>query len=207
MELFINQFGYLAVTLLIFLECVFPPIPSEVVLPLAGFTTTVSTMTLPGVIVAATIGSLIGAFVFYAVGRLLSRERLMSLFSKRFMRVLGFKPSDIERIIDWFDRKGQISVLICRCIPGLRSLISIPAGTAKMGLAKFTVYTTLGSLAWNALLCSLGALAGNAWAQVSDGAQTFSNVVMLVLLAICVVIAVWWIVKRMIPAIRNREEC
>jgi membrane protein DedA with SNARE-associated domain len=205
MEAFINQFGYLAVAALIFLECVFPPIPSEVVLPLAGFTTTVSSMTLPGAIAAATTGSLAGAYLFYAVGRIFSRERLEALFGKRFMRILGFRPSDITRIVDWFDRKGQISVLICRCIPGIRSLISIPAGTAKMGLARFTVYTLVGSLAWNSLLCSLGALAGNAWTQVSDGAQAFSDTVVMILLVICAAIVVWWIVKRMIPAIRAHE--
>lgn len=206
MEAFINQFGYLAVTALIFLECVFPPIPSEVVLPLAGFTTTISNLTLPGVIAAATVGSFGGACVFYAVGRFLSAERLTALFSKRFMRVLGFKPTDISRIVDWFNHKGQISVLICRCIPGIRSLISIPAGTAKMNLARFSVYTFIGSLTWNSLLCSLGALAGTAWTQVSDSAQSFSDTVVAVLLLICVAIVVWWIVKRMIPAIRMRNE-
>lgn len=205
MEAFINQFGYLAVTALIFLECVFPPIPSEVVLPLAGFTTTISSLTLPGVIAAATVGSFSGACVFYAVGRLLSPERLKALFSKRFMRVLGFRLSDITRIVDWFNRKGQISVLICRCIPGIRSIISIPAGTAKMNLARFSVYTFIGSLAWNTLLCSLGAFAGNAWTQVSDGAQAFSDTVIMILLVICLVVAAWWVVKRMIPAIRAHE--
>ena len=203
MEAFISQFGYLAIAGLILLETVFPPIPSEVILPLSGFLTISSTMTLPGVIAAATVGSLIGAFVLYGVGHVLSRERLVAFFETKPLRMLGFKGSDIERVIDWFDRKGQVTVLICRCIPGLRSLISSPAGTANMSLARFTLYTLVGSLAWNTLLCGLGAAAGDAWQQVSDNVSTVSDIIVYVLLALCVVGAAWWIFRRAIPVWRG----
>ena len=199
----ISQFGYIGVWFLIFFENVFPPIPSELILPLSGFFTTTTSLTLPGVIIAATIGSVTGAYVLYGVGRLLSRERLMAFFGTRPMRLLGFKPDDINKAVDWFDRKGQATVLICRCIPVVRSLISIPAGTAKMGVVRFSLYTFVGSAVWNTVLCTLGAAAGSAWKTVTAQAEWISDVVKYVIIAIVVVIVAFWVVKRIIPAIRE----
>ena len=125
---FISQFGYFAVAALILLENVFPPIPSELILPLSGFLVTKTSMGLPGVIAFATIGSVVGAFFLYGIGRLLSQERLEGFFDTKPMRMLGFKSDDVAHAIGWFDRRGQKTVLICRCIPVVRSLISIPAG-------------------------------------------------------------------------------
>ena len=202
---FINQFGYLAVSGLILFENVFPPIPSEVILPLSGFFTTTTDMTLPLVIVAATIGSVVGAFILYGVGRILSRERLTRFFDTRPMRLLGFKPEDVSSAVDWFDRKGQATVLICRCVPVVRSLISIPAGTAKMSVVRFTLYTLVGSAVWNTVLCCLGAAAGSAWATVSEQAEWVSDVVKYVIIAIVAIVVVFWVVKRIIPAFRERR--
>lgn len=202
---FINQFGYLAVSGLILFENVFPPIPSEVILPLSGFFTTTTDMTLPLVIVAATTGSVVGAFILYGVGRILSRERLTRFFGTRPMRLLGFKPEDVSSAVDWFDRKGQITVLICRCVPVVRSLISIPAGTAKMSVVRFTLYTLVGSAVWNTVLCCLGAAAGSAWATVSEQAEWVSDVVKYVIIAIVAIVVVFWVVKRIIPAFRERR--
>lgn len=203
MEAFISQFGYLAVAALIFLETVFPPIPSEVILPLAGFLTASTGMGLPGVVLAATAGALAGAFILYGVGRVLSRERLMRLFDTRPLRLLGFSSADVAKVVDWFARKGQITVLFCRCVPGIRSLISIPAGTARMALPRFALYTFVGSLAWNTLLCSLGAVAGGAWQQVSDQVAWVSDMVVYALAALLAVLVVWWIVRRAIPVWRE----
>lgn len=202
---FINNFGYLAVAALIFFENVFPPIPSEVILPLAGFLTTTSSMVLPLVIVFATLGSVLGAFVLYGVGYLLSRERLTRFFETRPMKLLGFKGNDIANAIDWFDRKGQITVLICRCVPVVRSLISIPAGTARMNPVRFTLYTLLGSAVWNTILCTLGFAAGSAWEQVSAQAEWISDLVKYALVAIFAVLVVIWVVKRIIPGMRERK--
>ena len=168
---FISQFGYFAVGALIFIENVFPPIPSEVILPLSGFFTTTTDMVLPLVVIAATIGSVTGAFILYGIGYVLNRERLMRFFNTKPMRLLGFKGTDIASAIDWFDRKGQASVLICRCVPVVRSLISIPAGVSRMNVAKFTLFTLLGSAVWNTVLCTLGAAAGSAWQTVSEQAE------------------------------------
>lgn len=202
----IGQFGYVGVWFLIFFENVFPPIPSELILPLSGFFTTTTSLTLPGVIIAATIGSVTGAYILYGVGRILSRERLMTFFGTRPMRLLGFKPNDISSAVDWFDRKGQATVLICRCVPIVRSLISIPAGTAKMSVVKFSLFTLVGSAVWNSILCSLGAAAGSAWETVTAQAEWVSDVVKYVIIAIIAVAVVFWVVKRILPALRERHE-
>lgn len=200
---FINQFGYFAVGALIFIENVFPPIPSEVILPLSGFFTTTTDMVLPLVIASATAGSVLGAYILYGIGYVLSRERLMRFFETRPMRLLGFKGTDIASAVDWFDRKGQATVLICRCIPVVRSLISIPAGTARMNPVKFTLFTLVGSAVWNTILCSLGAAAGSAWMQVSEQAEWISDIVKYVIIALVVIVAIFWIVKRIIPNLKR----
>ena len=200
---FINQFGYFAVGALIFIENIFPPIPSEVILPLSGFFTTTTDMVLPLVIISATAGSVLGAYILYGIGYVLSRERLMRFFETRPMRLLGFKGSDIASAVDWFDRKGQFTVLICRCIPVVRSLISIPAGTARMNPVKFTLFTLAGSAVWNTILCSLGAAAGNAWMTVSEQAEWVSDVVKYVIITLIVIVAIVWIVKRIIPNLKK----
>ena len=192
---FISDFGYLAVGLLIFLENVFPPIPSEVILPLAGFLTEPADMWLPGVIASATAGAVLGAFVLYGVGRLLSRERLERFFETRPMRLLGFKGDDTGKAVGWFDRKGQITVLVC--------LISIPAGTAKMNPVRFCVYTLAGSAVWNTLLCSLGFAAGSAWEEVTEQAEWVSDIVKYVIVVLVVVAVVWWVAKRILPNVRR----
>lgn len=197
---FISQFGYVAVSVLIFLENIFPPIPSELILPLSGFLVTKTSMTLPLVIVAATVGSVVGAYILYGIGRLLSQERLEGFFDTKPMRMLGFHSDDVAKAIDWFDRKGQITVLICRCIPVVRSLISIPAGTAKMNMALFAVYTLVGSLVWNTILCTLGFWAGDAWEQITAQAEWFSSVVKIGIIVVAVIVVAWWVKFRILPA-------
>lgn len=197
---FISQFGYVAVSALIFLENIFPPIPSELILPLSGFLVTKTSMTLPLVIVAATVGSVVGAYILYGIGRLLSQERLEGLFDTKPMRMLGFHSDDVAKAIDWFDRKGQITVLICRCIPVVRSLISIPAGTAKMNMALFAVYTLVGSLVWNTILCTLGFWAGDAWEQITAQAEWFSSVVKIGIIVVAFIVVAWWVKFRILPA-------
>ncbi|MCF2622374.1 DedA family protein [Collinsella tanakaei] len=200
---FISQFGYLAVFGLIFFENVFPPIPSELILPLSGFLVIQTNMELPLVIVSATVGSVVGAFVLYGIGRLLSQDRLESFFDTRPMRLLGFRSDDVSKAIGWFDRRGQITVLLCRCIPVVRSLISIPAGTAKMNVVRFSLYTLVGSAVWNTVLCSLGYAAGGAWESVTAQVEGFSDIVKIVLIVTAVIVVVFWVVKRILPAIRE----
>ncbi len=202
---FISDFGYFAVAALILLENVFPPIPSEVILPLSGFLATQTDMSLGGVIAFATVGSVVGAYFLYGIGRLLSQERLEGFFDTKPMRMLGFKSDDVSKAIGWFDRKGQITVLICRCIPVVRSLISIPAGTAKMNMVRFALYTLVGSLAWNAILCTLGFWAGGAWEQVTAQAEWVSDVVKVVIVVVALAVIAWWVVKRIVPAMKEKD--
>ena len=124
----VSRFGYWGVLLLIAVENIFPPIPSEVILTFGGFLTTCTEMTPPGVILFSTLGSVAGAIVLYGVGRLLAPQRLEALLSGRVGRVLKMESADVHKASDWFAAHGWPSVFYCRCIPILRSLISIPAG-------------------------------------------------------------------------------
>ncbi|WP_102338275.1 DedA family protein [Collinsella provencensis] len=200
---FISQFGYIAIAGLILFENIFPPIPSELILPLSGFLVSKTSMTLPLVIAFATIGSVVGAYILYGFGRLLSQERLEGFFDTKLMRMLGFHSDDVAKAIGWFDRKGQIAVLICRCVPVVRSLISIPAGTAKMNMVRFALYTLVGSLAWNTVLCTLGFWAGDAWEVITAQAEWVSTAVKVAIVIIGLIVVAWWIKFRIIPA---REE-
>lgn len=162
----IEHFGYLAVFFLITLENVFPPIPSELVLSFAGFATTHTSMAPVGVIIAATLGSVLGALILYGVGRLLTPERMARLLDGWVGRILRFKASDLEKTERWFRERGQWAVLLCRFVPIVRSLISIPAGMSRMPLVQFTALTTVGTLIWNVVLVMLGRGAGSAWPHV-----------------------------------------
>lgn len=132
-----NTFGYLGVCFLIAIENIFPPIPSEVILTFGGFMTTYTRLTVPGVIVFSTIGSLIGALILYRVGLELNRERLGRVMESRMFQRLGFEKSDVEKTIAAFDKHGKKAVLFGRCIPIIRSLVSVPAGMAEMKLSVF----------------------------------------------------------------------
>ncbi len=203
---FMNSYGYLAVLILIVLENVFPPIPSEIILTFGGFMAKSAGLSLPLVILTASIASLLGAYVLYGLGRILSEERLRALFDSKPVRALGFRPKDITVAVGWFATKGTLTVFFCRFIPIVRSIISIPAGTAKMNLGLFSIYTFLGSLIWNTLLCSLGFFFGAAWEQVADAFDAFSSI-MLGLFVILFLIAVYIVAKKVLkPRIEQVGE-
>ncbi|MEE8682223.1 MAG: DedA family protein [Olsenella sp.] len=201
---FMQQFGYLAVSALIFLENVFPPIPSELILPLAGFFSNAGALWLPLAILAATAGSLAGAYVLYAVGTGLDERRMEKILSSRPARLLGFEKGDVQAAFGWFETKGAKTVFICRCVPVVRSLISIPAGMSHMGILKFSAMTFAGSLIWNAILCALGYLAGDAWQNAASGAASVIDHVTYIVLAAIAVAALAWFVKRVIPKIKSQ---
>ena len=140
----IGAFGGLAIWWLIFLENLFPPIPSEVILTFSGFLTVQSGLTLSTAAVAATIGSVTGALALYAVGHALGQQRLMRWLDGRAGRILRLSSADVEKAQRWFDRHGGGAVFFCRFVPLVRSLISIPAGIAHMPLLRFTLLTTIG---------------------------------------------------------------
>ena len=146
-----SQFGYFGVFLLIMIENVFPPIPSEVILTFGGFMTTYSDMTRVGVIIAATAGSVIGAMILYSIGLFLDVARLEKIVD-RWGGVLRLTRKDIHKADAWFDKYGPWTVLLCRLVPLIRSLISIPAGMSNMNFPLFILLTTIGSLIWNTAL-------------------------------------------------------
>lgn len=159
------------------LETVFPPVPSEVVLPLAGFTASQGHYGLVSAVAWATAGSVVGALVLYYAGLRWGKERLCRLADGLPL----LDATDVERAVDWFDRHGRAAVFVGRFVPGVRSLISIPAGVQRMSILSFTLYTTAGSLVWNALLIGAGYELGSQWHVVEGYVGDVSNAVYIVL--------------------------
>jgi len=163
----VSSAGYSGILLLMFIENVFPPIPSEVIMPLAGYMASRGELSLAGIILAGTIGSVLGALPLYYAGRKIGEERLKE-FADRHGRWLTLSRADIDGAKRWLDRYGNAAILFCRLIPGVRSLISIPAGIAGMRMAPFIAYTAVGSSMWTALLACLGYFLGSNFGKIDD---------------------------------------
>lgn len=187
----LTSMGYAGVVWLTFLENVFPPIPSELIMPLAGYLVAQGHMTLVGAVLAGTAGSMLGALLLYGLGRWYGEARLKR-FAERHGRWLTLSPGDIDRASKWFARRGSWAVFICRLIPGLRSLISIPAGVHRMSLTKFLIATAFGTLLWTGLLVWLGQLLGENFEQVGRYIDPVTKVVLGGLL----VVYVWRVIRH-----------
>ena len=179
-----EQFGYIGVFLLIAIENIFPPIPSEVILLFGGFMTTYTKLNIVIMIIAATLGSILGAIVLYYIGKIFNKDRLKKIISGKILRL---KNSDIDKADKWFDTKGNKTVFFCRFIPIVRSLISIPAGMSEMPMGKFLVYTTFGSLIWNTVLVVIGSIVGENWTSILTIFDTYSSIVVVVIAIIFVI--------------------
>ncbi|WP_018933677.1 DedA family protein [Gracilibacillus lacisalsi] len=175
-----DEFGYLGIMFLIALENIFPPIPSEVVLTFGGFFTTVSSLHIVGVILSSTAGSVLGAIVLYLIGMLLNVQRLEKIIEK-WGHILRIKKEDIYKADAWFDKYGYWTIFFCRFIPLIRSLISIPAGMAKMNVTLFLIFTALGTLIWNTILVSLGAYVGESWEDIVYYVDIYANLFYLLI--------------------------
>jgi len=184
--------GYPALAGLILAENLFPPIPSELILPLAGFYVGQGEMTFILAVLAATLGSLAGALLLYAIARFGGRKLVL-----RFGKVLRVKEQDLDKADDWFDRHGAPIVLFGRLVPGARSLVSIPAGLSEMPVAKFIALTTLGSTAWNCALIGAGWALGEHYEQVGGIVGPIGTAVV----AICALA----VLALVIRAYRNRR--
>mgnify|MGYP001182011464 CR=1 FL=1 len=185
----IEALGAVGVGLLIALENLFPPIPSEVVLPLAGFLAAEGRMHPVAVLVAATIGALFGALVLYGLGAWLGEERIRRLVR----RVPLLQESDLDRAVAWFQRYGRIAVLVGRMVPVVRSLISVPAGVERMPLPQFILLTTLGSLIWNSVFIGLGITLGERWRSVGH----YSDWINTAILVLLVGAIAWFVIGRL----------
>ncbi|MFZ9622899.1 MAG: DedA family protein [Ilumatobacteraceae bacterium] len=185
----IEQLGAVGVALLVILENVFPPIPSEIVLPFAGFVAWRGDGSVPVMILAATIGAVVGALVLYAIAAVIGDQRLAA-FIERFGRWFGVKPSDLARAEAWFDRHAVAAVLLGRCVPLIRSVVSVPAGFRRMRLLPFIVYTAAGSAVWNTALIGAGAILGDQWDRVEPYVALLQYVVIAVIVLFIVRFAV-----------------
>jgi membrane protein DedA with SNARE-associated domain len=182
----IYSFGYAGIVFLMLLENVFPPIPSEVIMPLAGFMVSQGKFSLIGIIAAGTAGSVLGALPFYYIGRWINEERLKAL-ADRYGRWLTVSGNDIERSKAWFDKHGRTAIILGRLVPAVRSLISIPAGIARMNLAIFLTYTTVGTALWTALLAFLGYYLGSNFGRVGQYVDRISWLVIAAIVLIYIV--------------------
>jgi membrane protein DedA with SNARE-associated domain len=180
--------GEWGVGLLTMLETVFPPIPSEVVLPLAGFLSSQDKMSIPLVLVTSTLGAYLGALMLYALAARLGHARAIRLLA----RLPLVDREDFERADGWFARHGKASIFFGRLIPGVRSLISLPAGAQRMNLAVFSAFTIAGSGVWNAVLIGLGVALGTQYGLV----QQYSRYVNYAVWAVLAGLVVWLIVRR-----------
>ncbi len=184
----IRDLGLLGLVVLMFVENVFPPIPSEVVLPLAGFFVARGELSFVGVLLASTLGSVLGSIFLYELARYGGRP-----FVLRYGSILRVGPEELDRADAWFERRGPIIVLVGRCIPGVRSLVSLPAGTLKMSRLSYILLTLVGTLIWNTALIGAGWVLGEEWERVSGVVGAAGTPLLAVLLLVLGVLSVvWW---------------
>ena len=179
-----GQYGALGIYFLIFLENVFPPIPSEVILAFGGCMTLQTTLSVQRVVLAATLGSMAGALVLYGAGRWVGQERL-SAFVRRYGKCLGLKEENVEKAIRCYQRYQKRTVFFCRMAPVVRSLISVPAGLSRMPIGPFLLLTTLGSALWNTALVLAGRALGHAWSNIDAFMDTYAGLLWGVLGLLC----------------------
>ena len=190
-EYLIEAFGALGVALLMTLENLFPPIPSEFILPFAGFLVGRGELGFLPALVASTAGSLSGALILYALGRWGGRNLIL-----RYGRFLRVKEADLDRAEGWFDKYDQWVVLFGRMVPGVRSVVSIPAGMLRTPFLQFVLLTTAGSAAWNALLLGAGWYLGENWQQIEGFVGSVSNFVLVLIAVALVATVIWWWRRR-----------
>jgi len=198
-----NQWlGYGAILVAMFLENLFPPIPSELIMPLAGFYVQQGQLQIIPVVLAGLIGTVLGAFPWYGIGRLMNEERIESWLSKNG-RWIGISPEELKRSRRWFNKYGTKLVFWGRLVPGIRTLISVPAGIELMPLIPFIIWTTAGSFIWTLLLTIAGILLGESYNNVELWIDPFSKLVKF-LLAFGLFSTLIWILLRSLQ--RNKDS-
>ena len=197
----INSLGYLGIALLMFLENLFPPIPSELIMPLAGFTATQGKLNIIYVFLAGVVGSVLGGLVWYYPGKFLGEKRLKALADK-YGKWITISSNDIDKATRWFNRQGGKAVFLGRLVPGVRTLISVPAGLSNMPLLPFLIYTTLGSALWVGLLTYSGYALGRNYGIVEKYIDTITKIVVLAILGAFA----FWIINRQRKRTRSRNR-
>lgn len=188
-----NQLGYVGVALLMFLENLFPPIPSELIMPLAGFTVAKGQMSFLPAVIAGVVGTIIGAYPWYFLGKFLNEERLEHL-AEKYGKWLSISSKDIYKANNWFNTHGGKAVFLCRLVPGVRTLISLPAGINEMPLLPFTLYSTVGTTLWVGFLTFAGYKLGDHYDLVDEYLGPLSKIVLLALVCF---LGLWIARKRL----------
>lgn len=197
----ITSLGYLGIGLLMFLENLFPPIPSELIMPLAGFTVARGDMEFAPVIVAGVVGTMLGALPWYYAGNMLGEKRLKRL-AHRYGKWVGISAKDIVKARSWFNKHGSKAVFFCRLVPGVRTLISIPAGMSNMPFVPFVLYSTIGTLLWVVLLTYAGYALGENYELVDQYLAPVSKIVLIGLF----IVFVAWVVRRNLKSKSTRRR-
>ena len=199
----IRTMGYPGLGLIMFLENVFPPIPSELVLPLAGWLTLEegSRFSLLGVTIVGAIGSVAGAFFFYGLGKWFDESRVRYLL-QRFGKWFLLSEDDFDVALSWFARYDEVVIFFGRMVPIVRSLISVPAGLANMNIGKFTLYTAVGTALWSFVLAFAGRMLGENWSLVADFIDKYETIVLVV----CVVAVVVFVINRVLKLRKQKAE-
>ncbi len=196
-----DSLGYWGIGFLMFAENLFPPIPSELIMPLAGFSVSQGKMDFALAVLAGVVGTIIGALPWYYAGKIIGEERLKRLADK-YGKWITVSSKDIDKVKRWFDRYGNNAVLFGRLVPGIRTLISLPAGLNEMPLVPFIVYSTIGTTLWVIFLTGAGYLLGNNYELVDDYlAPVSKGVLVLIIVAFAV-----WIFRKKQQAKRQRDR-
>lgn len=191
-----EKFGYFGILLLIALENVFPPIPSEVILTFGGYLTTTTDLTVTGVVIYSTLGSVLGAVILYGIGVIIDIQKIEKIVN-RWGHILRLTTDDIHKANGWFEKYGVWTIFFCRLVPLIRSLISLPAGMSHMNFGVFLLFTTLGTLIWNIILVNIGAAVGGSWETIVHYMDIYSNIVYAILALLIILFVVIFIRKRL----------
>ena len=186
-----DSMGYFGILLLMIVENLFPPIPSELIMPSAGFAASRGDMNLVLVVVFGTLGSVLGTLPLYYIGRAFGEQRVIA-WADKYGKWLTLSGKDVKKADDWFDKHGTKAVLFGRMVPGIRSLLSLPAGMSEMPLPKFLIYSAIGSGLWATALAGAGYVLGENYDRVERYVGPASKVI----LVLVVITAIWWFVKR-----------
>lgn len=196
-----TSMDYWGIGLLMFLENLFPPIPSELIMPLAGFTVAKGDMKFEWAVFAGVVGTVLGALPWYYAGKFIGEPRLRHL-ADRYGKWLAITGQDIDKANAWFTRHGVKAVLLCRLVPGVRTLISLPAGLNEMPLLPFLIFSTIGTTLWVGFLTFLGLKLGENYALVDEWLAPVSKIILVAIVAGFV----YWIWKRRKTAARRRKS-
>lgn len=189
---FMTHYGYIGVFILVFLEYVIHPFPSEIILTFAGFMTSQSELNIIIVCLLTILGAVLGALVLYSIGAFIGEERLYKFIHKRG-KYIGIKTQDLDKTIQWLDKYGHWAIFLGRFIPIVRTLISLPAGITKMNLLVFILLTAIGTAMWNIFLIMLGKMLGNHWHQILVYVGMYSKVfIVIIAIAVLYVLYLWY---------------